>query len=295
MNASTAVIAIATVANLVFTGRLHAQGIVFTNRNGLITAYCGPVGSGPLELHRFSVPEPTQDAVVVSEPGGEKWPASGATSQLEVMTSTSGITISEDGNAQRGTLRPLIDFGVYSVAAVADSWEFELEAPARFTFNVQWNSASTGIGGVSGGYAFGGAGVRADPRTPDDAMAGAFSDSGAFERRAQGRLLPGRYTFGMNFRVDGVNTYPFTGFFSGSMTVQIGPDAPAIFGTQILPQGLEIKWSDLGPKQYTVETSSSLMGDNWTSVPGVTWPITNQTIVVPPPTSLPAFYRVKME
>ncbi len=295
MNPSIAVLAIAAVVNVVFTAQLHAQSLLFTNRNGTMTAYCGPIGSGPSELHRYSVPEPTEDAVVVSEPGAEKWPASGATCQLEVMTSSTNITISESGNGHRGGLRPLIDFGVYSVAAASDFWEFDLKAPARFIFNARWNSASTAIGGVSGGYSFSGAGIRADPGSSADAMSGGFSDSGAIDRRAQGRLLPGRYAFGMNFRVDGVDTYPFTGFFIGAMTVELRPDAPAITKTQAGPQGLEIEWSDLGPKFYTVEVSSSLTGGDWTPVVGVAWPISAHSISLPAPTTFPSFYRVKVE
>jgi hypothetical protein len=287
---------IAVLACLVIAIHLHAQSVVFTNRNGANTAYCGATPGGPGVLNRFSLPEPTHDVISVSDPGTANMPQSSAVSQLDVTTSSSGISISAMGSVERGPLRPFIDFGAAAVAAVNDNWEFVLAAPARFTFTANYSANSLGTTGESGGgFLFGGAGVRPDPGTASDAFGGGWPSSGTFMRQSRGRLLAGRYVLSMNCRADGNNTYPFNGSFNCALALELGPDVPAIIRTQILPQGLEIEWTDPGPKQYTVETSSSLSGNDWAPVSGVTWPISAHTIILPPPASFPAFYRVKLE
>lgn len=275
---------------------LFAQSMVFVARNGENTAYCGPLG-GPSAVHRYSVPEPTHDVISLSHPGATNMPQSSAASQLNVMASSSGITFSAAGSAQRGPIRPFIDFGAYAVADARDNWEFTLTAPARFIFNAALNTSGE-TPGATGGFVFGALAfnqIIPDPGTPPGAFGGSLTNSGTEVRQVKGRMLPGRYLISFNCRVDGNNTYPYSGSFDFRMSLELGPEVPAIFGTQFLPEGLEMKWSDLGPKQYTVETSTSLSGDSWVPVPGVAWPITNQTIVLPPPTSFPAFYRVRME
>jgi hypothetical protein len=98
----------------------------------------------------------------------------------------------------------------------------------------------------------------------------------------------------MNCRTEGT-TFPFSGTFNCLMVLEIAPDAPVITRIQVVPQGLRLDWTDLGPQQYTVETTDSLSGGSWTPVSGVTWPITAHTVVVPLPAASPAFYRVKMQ
>ena len=274
----------------IHVAQLHAQNAVFTVRNGANTAYCGPVG-GPVVLHRFSLPEPTHDIASVSEPGTTDWSRSSAVSQLDVTTSDAGITISAVGSAERG---PLLTHGVYAVADARDDWEFSLAAPARFTFTATLSTSSTETSGVNGGFSFGGAGTIPDPGTSPDAFGGGLPASGSIVRQAKGRLLPGRYSISLNCRADGT-TYPYSGSFNCALALELGPDLPAIVMTRILPQGLEIEWTDPGPKQYTVETTSSLSGESWAPVNGVAWPISAHTILLPPPAAFPTFYRVKME
>lgn len=277
--------------------QLTAQNVVFNTRNGANTAYCGATPGGPGVLHRFSLPEPTHDPISVSDPGATNMPQSSAASQLDVTASDTGITILAVGSAQRGPLRPFIDFGAAAVADARDNWEFTLTAPARFTFNATLNTSSE-TSGATGGFVFGALAfnqIIPDPGTPPGAFGGTLTNSGTVVSRGKGRLLAGRYVISFNCRADGNNTYPYSGSFNFSLALELGPDVPAIVSTRILPQGLEIEWTDLGPKQYTVETSSSLSGDNWVPMAGVTWPVSAHTIVLPPPTSFPAFYRVKME
>jgi hypothetical protein len=277
--------------------QLHAQEAVFTLRNGANTAYCGLVGSGPSIERSFSTPDATHDIASVSDPGSTNWPASSAVSQLDATPSPSGITLSGAGSAQRDGLRPFIDFGVYATADARDSWEFTLAAPARFTLNASLGGSSTEALSPTQGYGFGGfaAGtVILDPGISPDALGGGLTGSGTRVRHARGRLLAGRYSISLSCRVEGT-TFPFSGSFNSVVALELAPDVPAIVRTQILPQGMEFKWTDLGAKQYTVETSNSLLGDNWTPVSGMTWPVSNSVVVLPVPTTFPAFYRVKME
>jgi hypothetical protein len=278
--------------------QLTAQSVVFNTRNGANTAYCGATPGGPGLLHRFSLPEPTHDVIAVSDPGATNMPQSSAASQLDVTASNSGITIAAAGSAGRGPLQPFIDFGAAAVADARDNWEFTLEAPARFTFNGTMTASSADASGATGGFVFGAHAfnqIIPDPGTPPGAFGGILTNSGTVVSQGKGRLLAGRYIISFNCRVDGNNIYPFSGSFDFVLALGLGPDVPAIVRTQILPHGLEIEWTDPGPNQYTVETSSSLSGDNWTPVSGVAWPISDHTILLPPPQSSPAFYRVKME
>lgn len=281
------------LSTLAFAAPLHSQEIVVTLRNGANTAYCGPVGSGASIVRRFSTGEPTHDHASVSDPGGTTWPASSAVSQLDATVSPTRISLSGTGNASRD---PLLTFGAYATADARDSWEFSLTAPARFTLSSLLNGTSTEASSPAQGYGFGGfaAGqIVLDPGSSPDALGGGLTGSGTRFRRASGRLLAGRYSLSLNGRVEGTN-YPFQGTFNNSVTLELAPDAPIITEFRPLPQGLELKWTDLGGKQYTVETSDSLTGDHWTPVSGVAWPASAPSVVLPPPATFPAFYRVRM-
>jgi hypothetical protein len=71
-------------------------------------------------------------------------------------------------------------------------------------------------------------------------------------------------------------------------------NAPVITLIQVTPQGLALKWTDLGPRDYTVETSSLVPTGTWTPALGVTWPIHTNTVLLPNPGQSPAFFRVKV-
>jgi len=46
-----------------------------------------------------------------------------------------------------------------------------------------------------------------------------------------------------------------------------------------------------GPRGYTVETTSTLPAASWTPVPGVTWPIRTNNVVLALPGQSSAFFR----
>ena len=286
----------ATLCSLAFANQLHAQEAVFTLRNGANTAYCGLVGSGPSIERSFSTPDATHDIASVSDPGSTNWPASSAVSQLDATPSPSGITLSGAGSAQRDGLRPFIDFGVYATADARDSWEFTLAAPARFTLNASLTGSTTEASSPTQGYGFGGFvadTVVMDPGTSPDAFGGSLTGSGTRVRHASGRLLAGRYNISLVCRVEGIN-FPFSGSFNSSVALELGPDVPVITKMEVFPNGLKLEWTDLAPKQFTVETTDSLPDGSWTPVSGMAWPISARTVTLPPPTTFPAFYRVKM-
>ncbi len=281
------------LATVAFAAPLHSQEIVVTFRNGANTAYCGRIGSGQSITRSFSTFESTHDNASVSDPGGTNWPASSAVSQLDATLSPTGITLAGTGSASRD---PLLGFGVYATADTRDSWEFTLTAPARFTLRSSLSGSSSEALSPAQGFGFGGFAtgqVLLDPGSSRDALGGGLTGPGTRIQRASGRLSAGRYSLSLNSRVEGTN-FPFQGTFNSSVILELAPDAPVITEFRPLPQGFELKWTDLGGKQYTVETSDSLTGDHWTPVGGVAWPASTPTVVLPPPAAFPAFYRVRI-
>ena len=69
---------------------------------------------------------------------------------------------------------------------------------------------------------------------------------------------------------------------------------PLITRIQRVPQGLDVEWTP-GPRNYTVETADSIMGGTWAPVPGVTWPIQVNHVLLPMPTQSRAYFRVKVQ
>jgi len=284
------------LCSLVSVAQLHAQDAVFTSRNGGNIAYCGLLFDGPVIHHIFSTPDPTHDIASVTDPGGTNWSPSSAVSQLDVTPSSSGITIVTSGSAMRG---PLLGRGVSATADARDDWRFTLTAPARFTWNVSVHgSSSSEVSVPTQGYTFGvfGAGrIFPDPGTSPEAFGGGLSGSGTIIRRASGRIMPGQYEISLNCRVEGNNTHPYDGSFNTTLALELGPDVPVIIRIQILPNGLNLEWTDIAPKQFTVETTGSLSDGVWTPVSGMAWPISAHTVSLPPPSTFPAFYRVKAQ
>jgi len=294
MKTRLAICFLTTLCGIEFAARLCAQDAVFILRNGANTAYCGPLG-GPSIVNRFSTPDPTQDTASVSEPGNTNWSSSGATSQLDVTPSPSGITIHASGSVMRG---PLLVFGVAATADARDNWEFTLTEPARFTWNVLFSGTSADPSAPTHGFNFGGftpGSIIVDPGTAPEAFGGGMTGPGTLVRRASGRMMPGRYLVSFGSRVEGNNTHPYSGSFNTSIALELGPDVPLITKIQIEPSGLKLEWTDLPPKQFTVETASSLTDDSWAAVSGMVWPIPARSVVLPPPSTFPAFYRVKAQ
>ena len=96
------------------------------------------------------------------------------------------------------------------------------------------------------------------------------------------------------------NGSPVTGF---TITSDSGFDyllgaitnPPVITRIQVLRQALELECTDLGPRSYTVETSSTLSPGNWAPVQGVAWPIHTNTVILPLPPQSPAFFRIRVQ
>lgn len=63
----------------------------------------------------------------------------------------------------------------------------------------------------------------------------------------------------------------------------------------VSPAGILISWTDSAMRSYTVEKSSSLAAGSWIPVPGVTWPVTGNSILLPSQTEPRMFFRLKAE
>ena len=197
----------------------RAQLLTFDTRNGQNTAYCGPLGSGVVQ-HNFLTPDPSHDTCAMSVPAGANWSASDATSHLDATLTPFGISLAHSGSASRG---PVLGQGTYATADARDSWIFTIAAPTRFTMTATLDYAATD-GIVSGAsYSFGaysgGAQVIPDPGTPAGAFGGFLSSPGSFAITASGTLTAGQYVVLLLSRVDGNNSFPFSGSYDNSISL----------------------------------------------------------------------------
>jgi hypothetical protein len=203
------------------TWSAHAQLLSFTSRNGGNVAYCGPLGSG-LVNHTFSTPDPTNDTAAMSVPAGANWSASDASSHLEATLAPFGISLAHSGSASRG---PVVGQGTYATADARDSWIFTVTAPTRFTMIATLDYAATD-GIVSGAsYSFGaysgGAQVVPDPGTPPGAFGAFLSAPGSFAITVSGMLTAGQYSMTLQSRLDGNNSFPFSGSYDNSISLAV--------------------------------------------------------------------------
>jgi hypothetical protein len=63
----------------------------------------------------------------------------------------------------------------------------------------------------------------------------------------------------------------------------------------VSPAGILLSWTDSAMRSYTVEKSTSLAAGSWTPVSGVSWPITGNSILLPPQAEPRAFFRLRAE
>jgi hypothetical protein len=161
--------------------RAAAQVVTYTSRNGQNTAFCGPLGSGPLVHHQFSTPVASNDPISISDAGGPNWSPSNASTQFIATLAPSGIALVGSGSAARG---PLIGIGISASADTRDEWEFTVSAPIHVTFSASLSATSTAspmpvqtytLGGLGGG-----AQIIPDPGTPPGAFSNAIFTPGSF-------------------------------------------------------------------------------------------------------------------
>jgi hypothetical protein len=72
----------------------------------------------------------------------------------------------------------------------------------------------------------------------------------------------------------------------------VSPGTPYFTRIDLVPQGVTLQWADSMVRPYTVETTGALPSTNWIPVPGLTWPITTNTITLPLQSGTNAFFRL---
>jgi hypothetical protein len=162
------------------------------------------------------------NTAAMSVPGTIDWSPSDATSHLDASLTPFGISLAHSGSASRG---PVLNFGTYSTADARDNWIFNVTAPTRFTLTATLDYAATD-GIVSGAsYSFGaysgGAQVIPDPGTPPGAFGGFLSSPGSFAITLSGTLTAGQYSMSLLSRVDGNNSFPFSGSYDNSISLAL--------------------------------------------------------------------------
>jgi hypothetical protein len=178
-----------------------------------------------------------------------------------------------------------------------DAWSFTLAASTRFTLGISFSTTSTESSIPGQGYnliATAPAKIILDPGTATNALLATFTAPGSTVATASGTLSAGQYLLTLVCRAEG-NTSPYSGSFNSSLVLTVGSNALAITRVQALPQGLMLEWTDLGVRQYTVETTGSLSGGGWAPVSGVAWPIQTRSVLLPFPPASPAFFRVRVQ
>lgn len=63
----------------------------------------------------------------------------------------------------------------------------------------------------------------------------------------------------------------------------------------VSPGGVSVAWTDSAMRSYTVEKSTALTAGSWVPVPGVVWPITANSIILPAQAEPSAFFRIRAE
>ena len=197
----------------------RAQLLTFDSRNGQNTAYCGPLGSGYVQ-HNFPSPVDTHDVAAMNVPGTTDFSPSDATSHLDATLTPFGISLAHAGSASRG---PVLNYGTYSTADARDNWIFTVTAATRFTLTASLDYAATD--GIVSGASFsfgaytGGAQVIPDPGTPPGAFSNYLTSPGSFSAFASGTLTTGQYLMTLQSRVDGNNSFPFSGSYANSISL----------------------------------------------------------------------------
>ncbi len=224
-------LALLSLVTALFAPAAHAQLLTFSLRNGQNVAYCGPQG-GPAGQNNFSVPAATHDVIAVSDPGGPSHSPSHATSTLVATPAPMGLTLAGAGDVARD---PLTGFGTAATADARDLWEFELAAPARFTFNATLSGASTQAGSPTVSYLFiavgAGGQVVPDPGTPPGVQSGAITNPGVLNVTFSGLLTAGRYSLSCQGRVEGVNVWPYSGSYSSQVSLALECATPLNYCT----------------------------------------------------------------
>jgi hypothetical protein len=197
-----------------------AQLLTFNSRNGQNTAYCGPLGNGPLVHNVFSTPVTTSDSISIAEPGGPNWSPSDASSLLVATPAPAGLSLANSGSVFRG---PVLGVGISATADARDEWEFTVSAPVHFSFSASL-SATNSSGPMSPQiYSFGGLGggaqVIPDPGTPPGVFSSAITVPGSMSVTATGTLTPGLYFLSLSGRAEGTNVWPYSGSYSNSISV----------------------------------------------------------------------------
>jgi hypothetical protein len=199
-----------------------AQSVVYTQRNGGNLAGCGQLVGGPSVWNRFLTPDPTNDSISVSDPGGSGLPASAATARLDALPSTGGISLQVAGSAQRtapaGT----------TITAVSDSrdvWQFTLSVPMRFTLHASLGTASTEATMPPSHFTFAGP-IVPDPGSPPLPYQHTLQAPGSFSLAATGTLLPGNFIITLFGRAES-QASPFSMSFANSFSLTFQPAAQA--------------------------------------------------------------------
>jgi hypothetical protein len=228
--------------------------LTFFNRNGTNIGICG-VGAGNIFVsHSFATPTPTDDSIVLSDPGKSSgfpvWGSSMADSHLIATPTPQGLTLAANGIAARDPIPPLGE-ATAAVADARDVWNFTLSESAHFTLNVSLSATSTEPVVSTTNYLFFGASITPDSGSPPPPYAAALSAPGTFTLAASGTLGPGQYTLSMQNRAASVfNSFPFTGSYQCSVTLAIQPLAVAT-----------LRNADPNPLSYTA--SLPILGQAW--------------------------------
>lgn len=99
-------------------------------------------------------------------------------------------------------------------------------------------------------------------------------------RQANGSVVPTyTVTAGSNFDYEG----------------GISASSFEIIGFSVSPAGILISWTDSAIRSYTVEKSTSMTAGSWGPVPGIVWPVTGNSILLPAQTEPRAFFRLRAE
>lgn len=220
--AATPVLALALVALGAAAATLPAQSVLYTQRNGAALAGCGQLVGGPSVFHRFLTPDPTNDSISVTDPGGSGLPASAAAAQLIATPTGAGISLHLAGSAQRtapaGT-------SITAVADTRDDWQFTLTAPMRFALTVALGTTSSTASMPTSHFTFAGA-IVPDPGAPALPYQHTLQAPGSFALSTTGTLLPGPYWITLFGRAES-QLSPFSMSFAHTLTLTLRPASQA--------------------------------------------------------------------
>ncbi len=92
-----------------------------------------------------------------------------------------------------------------------------------------------------------------------------------------------------------VPTYTVTAGSNFNYAAGISAGVFGITGFSVSPAGILITWTDSAIRSYTVEKSTSMTAGSWSPVPGIVWPVTGNSILLPAQTEPRAFFRLRAE